>query len=102
MLNRKGTKLLENVPGLEILGPDVEGRGAILPFNMEGLDPHDVAMILDEVANIMIRSGMHCVHSWFNAHNMKGCARASFYIYNTEEEVDILGEQIAKISEQFS
>ncbi|MCK4367732.1 MAG: aminotransferase class V-fold PLP-dependent enzyme, partial [Thermoplasmata archaeon] len=101
-LNRKGTKLLENVPGLEILGPDVENRGAILPFNMEGLDPHDVAMILDEVANIMIRSGMHCVHSWFNAHGVKGCARASFYIYNTEEEVDILGEQIAKISEQFS
>jgi len=101
-LNRRGTKLLENVAGLEILGPDVENRGAILPFNMEGLDPHDVAMILDEVANIMIRSGMHCVHSWFNAHGVKGCARASFYIYNTEEEVDILGEQIVKISEQFS
>ncbi|MCJ2512702.1 MAG: aminotransferase class V-fold PLP-dependent enzyme, partial [Candidatus Thermoplasmatota archaeon] len=101
-LNRRGTKLLENVAGLEILGPDVENRGAILPFNMEGLDPHDVAMILDEVANIMIRSGMHCVHSWFNAHGVKGCSRASFYIYNTEEEVDILGEQIAKISEQFS
>jgi cysteine desulfurase/selenocysteine lyase len=101
-LNRRGTELVENVPGLEIIGPDVENRGAILPFNMKGLDPHDVAMILDEVANIMIRSGMHCVHSWFNAHNIKGCSRASFYIYNNEEEVDILGEQIMKISEQFS
>ncbi|MFQ5909519.1 MAG: aminotransferase class V-fold PLP-dependent enzyme [Thermoplasmata archaeon] len=101
-LNRKGTKLLEDIPGVDILGPDVESRGAILPFNMEGLDPHDVAMILDEVASIMIRSGMHCVHSWFNAHGMKGCARASFYIYNNEKEVDVFGEQISKISEQFS
>ncbi|MFQ6127586.1 MAG: aminotransferase class V-fold PLP-dependent enzyme [Thermoplasmata archaeon] len=101
MLNRKATELLRDIPGVKILGPDVPERGAILPFNMEGLDPHDVAMILDEVANIMIRSGMHCVHSWFNAHGIKGCARASFYIYNNEKEVDIFGEQISKISEQF-
>ncbi|MFQ6106502.1 MAG: aminotransferase class V-fold PLP-dependent enzyme [Thermoplasmata archaeon] len=101
-LNRRATKLLEDLPGVEILGPSVESRGAILPFNMKGLDPHDIAMILDEVASIMIRSGMHCVHSWFNAHGVKGCARASFYIYNNDEEVDVFGEQISKISEQFS
>jgi cysteine desulfurase/selenocysteine lyase len=102
MLNRKATDLLKDIPGMEIIGPDVDNRGAILPFNMKGLDPHDIAMILDEVASIMIRSGMHCVHSWFNAHDMKGCARASFYIYNNEKEIDIFSEQISRISQQFS
>ena len=54
-------------------------------------------MMLDHSANIMIRSGAHCVHSWFNAHNIKGSARVSLYVYNTEEECKHLIEAVAKI-----
>jgi cysteine desulfurase/selenocysteine lyase len=62
---------------------------------------HDIALILDEVRNIMIRSGAHCVHSWFTAHGLKGSARATFYLYNTEEEVKIFAEEVKKIIETF-
>jgi cysteine desulfurase/selenocysteine lyase len=65
------------------------------------MEPHDVAMILDEVANIMIRSGMHCNNSWFNAHGIKGSARASFYIYNTEDEVQTFKEELGKTVGEF-
>jgi cysteine desulfurase/selenocysteine lyase len=63
----------------------------------EGFDPHELAILLDETAGIMVRSGMHCVHSWFRSHGYEdGSLRASFYFYNTEEEVrnfvDIFGE----------
>lgn len=98
-LNRRLSKALEAFDTIEILGPpDPEQRGGICSFNMEGMDSHMVAMTLDDIGNIMIRSGMHCVHSWFNAHNINGCARASFYMYNTAAEVDLLVEKLHEIS----
>jgi len=71
--------------GVEILG--VEGVG-ILPFNIKGMNFHNVAVMLDEIGNIMIRSGQHCAHSWFNARGIEGCCRASLYIYNNEQDVE--------------
>ena len=58
---------------------------------------HDVALMLDEVANVMVRSGQHCVHSWFNAHGIEGSVRASLYLYNTKEETKIFIEELKKI-----
>ena len=100
-LNRLVTELLSEIPEVKILGPKVENRGGITAFLVDGMEPHDVAMILDEVANIMIRSGMHCNNSWFNAHGIRGSARASFYIYNTEEEVHKFREELEKIVGEF-
>lgn len=100
-LNVMATKELSSIPGVRILGPTAENRGGILAFLIDGMEPHDVAMILDEVANIMIRSGMHCNNSWFNAHGINGSSRASFYIYNTEEEVRVFGEELEKIVTEF-
>ena len=73
---------------VNILGPqNPKLRTGIFSFNAKNkMDFHEIALLLDETNNIMIRSGAHCVHSWFNAHNMKGSARASFYLYNTEDE----------------
>lgn len=86
-LNKIITEGIKEIPGLKILGPeDPEDRSGIVSFTVEGLDPHDIALQLDSSANIMIRSGYHCCHSWLNANNIKGSARASLYIYNTEEE----------------
>ncbi len=100
-LNRLATNLLSDIPELTILGPEVENRGGITAFLVDGMEPHDVAMILDEVANIMIRSGMHCNNSWFNAHGIRGSSRASYYIYNTEEEVETFKEELEKIVGEF-
>jgi len=49
------------------------------------------------MANICVRSGQHCVHSWFNANNIKGSVRASVYFYNTLDEVSIFVENLQKI-----
>jgi cysteine desulfurase/selenocysteine lyase len=49
----------------------------------------------------MIRSGMHCVHSWFNAHACKGSARASLYLYNTEEECKLFVDTLKDVAKNF-
>jgi len=88
--------------GIEILGEKkAEKRSGIISFNIEGIDSHEIAGILNESRNVMIRSGMHCVHSWFNAHNLRGSARISLYLYNTKEECNIVMDEIKKICEIF-
>lgn len=85
-LNDIATKELENV--IDIIGPkDAKLRGGILNFTIKDWDAHDLSLMLDKAANIQTRSGAHCCHSWFNKHNLNGSIRASFYVYNTEEEV---------------
>lgn len=97
-LNKILTNALINEPKIQILGPkDPSKRSGVFSFNIKGLDPHHVSMILDKSANILTRSGAHCVHSWFNARNLKGSCRASFYFYNTEEEVEIFVNEVKKI-----
>ena len=101
-LNKYVTDSLRDYPEILILGPEKpELRHGIFPFNIKGFEAHDVALILDEVANIMLRSGAHCVHSWFEARKIKGCARASFFIYNTLEEAKIFVENIKKLIQGF-
>ncbi|MBL7206138.1 MAG: cysteine desulfurase [Candidatus Aenigmarchaeota archaeon] len=75
--------------GLQILGPSDPGlRSGVFSFNIKGLDPHEIAIMLDHTNNIAVRSGMHCVHSWFNENEIKGSVRASMYFYNTKEEIE--------------
>jgi cysteine desulfurase/selenocysteine lyase len=96
-LNEIVTKEL-NLPKIKLLGPNnPELRGSIFSFNIDGMGFHEVASMLDETSNIMIRSGNHCVHSWFNAHGMKGSARASWYLYNTEDEILKFAEEVKKL-----
>jgi cysteine desulfurase/selenocysteine lyase len=97
------TNGLNEIDGCRIIGPPrAELRGGITSFNIDGLEPHDIALILDEVANIMIRSGMHCVHSWFNACKIKGSARASLYLYNTEEECKLFVDTLKHVAKKFA
>jgi len=79
---------------VDLIGPR-EGRSGIFSFNVRGANPHEVALFLNN-ANIMVRSGMHCVHSWFNAHGMKGSVRASLYLYNTKEDCDRFVDAVEK------
>lgn len=95
-LNKKITDALAD--SVELVGPlDPKDRGSIFSFNIPGIEMHNVAIMLDEAANIMLRSGAHCCHSWFNAHKMLGSIRASLYLYNTEEDCDIFIKELQKI-----
>lgn len=84
--------------GIEIISKDDE-RGGVISFNIKGMHNHEVAGILNESANIMIRSGMHCCHPWFNARNMEGSARASLYLYNTKEECEKFVEEVGHLKD---
>lgn len=99
-LNKILTEGLVGV-GADIIGPDVSQRSGIISFNLKGMKHHDVAIMLDEMANIMVRSGQHCVHSWFDAHKIEGSVRASLYLYNTKEECNVFLENIQKVSKMF-
>jgi cysteine desulfurase/selenocysteine lyase len=101
VLNRRITAGLAGTPGLRVLGPaDADARGAVYSFTLDGIDAHDIALILDETQNIAIRSGNHCVHSWLRAHGLKGAARASLYLYNTPAECDLFVEALRGIADQ--
>lgn len=98
IINKKITSELGKY--VQVVGPaSAEERGGIFSFTNEDIDHHEIAIMLDNSANIMIRSGAHCVHSWFNKHNLYGTARASFYFYNTIEEAEIFVKEMKKIIE---
>ncbi|HVP21350.1 MAG TPA: aminotransferase class V-fold PLP-dependent enzyme [Anaerolineaceae bacterium] len=102
LLNEAITAELRNLPKLKLIGPaDARLRGGIFTFYLEGVDSHRVALMLDQMAAIMVRSGQHCVHSWFNAHNIPGSVRASLYFYNTLEEVELFTSSLKKIGKVF-
>ncbi|PIX11919.1 selenocysteine lyase, partial [Candidatus Falkowbacteria bacterium CG_4_8_14_3_um_filter_36_11] len=97
-LNKYLTEELLDIPNLSIIGPlDPKLRSGIISFNIKGVDPHKIAIMLDAAANIMIRSGQHCVHSWFKSRNIIGSARISLYFYNTREEAKIFVSNLKNI-----
>lgn len=99
-LNEIITEGIKGIKGLGIIGPaDSKMRGGIISFNIKGMFPHDIAIMLDDTTNIMIRSGAHCVHSWFNARGIRGSARASLYLYNTKEEAETFIEKLKEIAQ---
>ncbi len=103
ILNSFVTKRLMELDLVKILDPvDPKKRGSIVSFNVEGLGSHDVAMILDEMDKVMIRSGMHCTHPFFTSRGIDGCARASFYVYNTIAECERFVKAVASLVETFS
>ncbi len=100
-LNRVMTSVVKDVAGINIIGPeDPAKRGGICSILLDGIDAHDVAILLDEAAGVMVRSGMHCVHSWFNDRGIDtGSLRASAYLYNTEDEVRLFAETLVEAVE---
>ncbi|MBC7318626.1 aminotransferase class V-fold PLP-dependent enzyme, partial [Candidatus Bipolaricaulota bacterium] len=75
-------------PFVEVYGPhDAGKRGALVAFNLRGIHPHDVATLLDQ-EGICIRAGHHCAQPLHRKMGIAASCRASFYIYNTREEVE--------------
>ncbi len=91
---------LSRVKGLTLYGPPADMRGGVATFNIPGVHPHDVSTILDS-EGIAIRAGHHCAQPLMRRYNVPATARASFYLYNTPEEVDILIQGLEKAKAVF-
>jgi cysteine desulfurase/selenocysteine lyase len=92
---------LEEVPGLKVFGPGAEEKGGVASFTFEGVHPHDVAQILDQ-DGIAVRAGHHCAMPIHDKFGIPATTRASFYIYNTTDEVDALIESLYEVKKVFS
>lgn len=96
-----GLDKIKGVKGVRVYGPnDLQRRGGVLSFNIDGVHSHDVAQILDS-DGICIRSGHHCAMPLHQRLGIEASCRASFYLYNEEEDVDKLIEGIKKVKKVF-
>lgn len=91
---------LEEIPGVTVYGPTFKEKGAVASFTMDGTHPHDVAQILDN-EGIAVRAGHHCAMPVHQKYDILATTRASFYVYNTEDEVDRLVDALYKVKELF-
>lgn len=85
--------------GVTVYGP--EERAGLVTFNLDDVHPHDVATVLD-AEGIIVRAGHHCAQPLMKWLDVTATARASFYLYNTEEEIDKLVEALQKTKEYFT
>ncbi|CAM2971222.1 aminotransferase class V-fold PLP-dependent enzyme [Actinomyces slackii] len=102
-LTSRFMRSLEQIPGIDIYGPsNPEQRMAVVSFNVGDIDPNEIGRILNERYHIAVRTGQHCAVNYFNdvaGHpGSSGNVRASFYLYNTEDEVDAAASAISEIS----
>ncbi len=91
-------KKLKEIKDITIYGP--EERGAVVSFNIKGVHAHDVSQILDS-EGVAIRAGHHCCMPLMSVLGVPATARASFYLYNTEGEIDVLINGIHKVKKVF-
>jgi cysteine desulfurase/selenocysteine lyase len=98
-LMRYAHERLREINSLRILG-NTRDKGPIVSFEMKGAHPHDVATIIDR-AGVAVRAGTHCVMPLLARFGVTATCRASFAMYNTREEVDILARSLLKAQEIF-
>jgi cysteine desulfurase/selenocysteine lyase len=91
---------LEEVPGVKVYGPIPDKKGGVAAFTFEGVHPHDVSQIVDQ-EGIAVRAGHHCAMPLHDKLGLVATARASFYLYNTTEEIDRLINALYKVKEIF-
>ena len=78
------------VAGITLFGPrDLDRRGGVVPFTIEGMHPHDIAELCDREA-VCVRAGHHCAQPLMRVLGVGATARASFHVYNTRDDVDRL------------
>ncbi|MGB9853806.1 MAG: aminotransferase class V-fold PLP-dependent enzyme [Candidatus Bathyarchaeales archaeon] len=98
-LTEYALKRMQECEKVKVYGPkDASARCGIMPFTIEGFNSHDVALFLDSYG-IMIRSGFHCAQPLHEKLGLSSSARASFYIYNTKEEIDQFIEALKEIEQ---
>ena len=100
-LTRYALARLREVEGLVIYGPqDAESRGGVFSFGLGDIHPHDIGTVLD-AEGVAIRAGHHCCQPLMRRLGVPATARASFYLYNTPEEVDALVAALGKVQQIF-
>lgn len=99
-ITRYAYEQLSTIPGLHIMGPSKEMRGGVISFEMENIHPHDIAQVLD-AQGIAVRAGHHCAMPLHQKLKVQASTRASFYLYNTREDVDDLVRGIYQVKEIF-
>lgn len=93
---------LQTVPGLTIYGPEAAQRGGVLSFTLGDIHPHDLASILDQEAGVAVRAGHHCAQPLMERLGLAATARASFYIYTLQEEIDALVQGLHRAIQIFN
>jgi len=94
--------LPREVPGIELYGPlDPAVRGGVIPFNLPGIHPHDVAQILDRFG-IAVRAGHHCTMPLHERLDLAATARASFSVYSTRADIDALAAGLVQVQRVFN
>ena len=92
---------MSKVEGLRILGPEADQRGGAVAFTFNEIHPHDISALLD-AEGIAIRAGHHCAQPIHDFYGLAATARASFYFYNTFEEIDRLIVALEKVQQVFA
>ena len=98
-LTTHALRVLPEVPGLSVIGKPKE-RGGVVSFIMDDVHPHDIATLLDR-NGIAVRAGHHCAEPLMRRLGLTATARASFGVYTTEGEIDLLAETLRKIRQFF-
>ncbi len=93
------TRELLNIAGLRIIGTSAH-KASVISFQLDNIHPYDVGIILDKLG-IAVRTGHHCTQPLMDFYKIPGTVRASFAIYNTKQEVDILVEALNKVKIMF-
>ncbi|POX62723.1 cysteine desulfurase [Streptomyces sp. Ru62] len=100
-LTARALQLLAEVPGVRVVGPaDLTDRGSAVSFTVDGIHPHDVGQVLDE-RGVAVRVGHHCARPVVRRYGIPATTRASFYVYNTPEEVDALVDGVRAAQKYF-
>ncbi len=89
------------IPGLQVIGESKGNRGGVTSFTLEGIHPHDIAQILDQ-DGIAVRAGHHCAMPLHDRYQLPATTRASYYLYNTFEEIDKLIQGLQKVIKMFN
>ena len=100
-LTRLALGFLSEIPGVSIVGPtDLLDRGGVVSFTIDGVHPHDVGQVLDQ-HGIAVRTGHHCAWPLMRKLGVVGTTRASFYLYNTPEDVESLVDGVKSVQSYF-
>jgi cysteine desulfurase/selenocysteine lyase len=92
--------LRREVPEIVLYGPPADQRGGVIPFNLPGIHPHDVAQILDR-SGVCVRAGHHCTMPLHERLDLAATARASFNVYSTRDDVDALAVGLREVVRVF-
>jgi cysteine desulfurase/selenocysteine lyase len=100
-LTAHALEVMPAIPGVTILGPlTTADRGGAVSFEVAQIHPHDVGQVLDELG-IAVRTGHHCAWPLHRALGVQASTRASFYLYNTRDEVDALADGVRQAQKFF-